>query len=715
MVSQAHDDDARRAMPGVPEADDFGSRIASTDTTPMPSRINTPRPKKTNKKNKKTAASEHSRPSSTATEFRYVAKEDRQLPFPGADTAPKPSPAKTTTSPSKGHYSGTHKAAELPASPQTGVDIMQSGASGSEIPPPIRSQSTPAQACDEKPVDRPVYELPTSDDQAEVDIVGPLSPGQTPTKSAGIITSEDTTPPKAAEDLDDSFQTAVETPEAAGEHSPTDISNESEMGNQAQSTKRKASASAAKRLFSVNVRKEDKTVSAPAFHLSGPEQAGSVEADAEPAAKTVASTLELKKLEAIRSGPSKTESLSPFARPVQPKKKEKAKAQRKIRKTGKSDTSEHAEKHSAFSTESTEDTSTEQHGTLPTPSTENASSTSIVVEDSTPPHSPASLDQGVSNQDVESVQPAPAVPMKPLLNRILEGVLGRSKNDPTSLYGDAPASQVVGQDQQSLPGPTVTSAGEYSASVNPATARSYHDDDSQLGDPDTAADISRALIDAAQETDVGVTESELARDASDNSNFQADTEVETNAEFVTAPENVLEISSKPNKKKKRSGKKKASKGQQGNGQASSTHEDDAPTTLTLQRYTPDGSPSGSMDGMVLRLEEVPPKSGAFNGPRSVEGMKGHHTLRGTPQFAVELVEMSTVVPWGYQNIAENQPGHGQQDDNVQKSKHKMRTLNHEEKRCKLKAKGDLEGLEREDRNWDLVSLTSSFGLCTTPC
>lgn len=192
-------------------------------------------------------------------------------------------------------------------------------------------------------------------DDVEVSSISSLSPGETPLMLAADTVEQESTPPKATEDVDDSFQTAAETPESV-----RDISNGSVVS--------KISRAASMSQVRLDLRKSSlgSMEGQSTAKLDVPEKSDETAESSKPDDSTADSDVatektqsqsgfiksgpESRRLEAIKSGPSKTESLSPFARPVQSKKKEKQKAQKKARKNGKSDSSDNATERPTSST-----------------------------------------------------------------------------------------------------------------------------------------------------------------------------------------------------------------------------------------------------------------------------------------------------------------------------------------------------------------------------
>ncbi|KAF1347864.1 hypothetical protein BDV97DRAFT_209061 [Delphinella strobiligena] len=508
---------------------------------------------------------------------------------------------------------------------------------------------------------------------------------KTPLRPVAHAPEKEVTPPRSGEDVDESFQTAVETPESARSTLVAEPGLKSYKGD---------SCAYAEQIAKSAVGGSDSSPSAKIDvvshepHVSDVDSSeatmSSCDAKARPGLTggAITSFTASKACEAIKTGPSKTESLSPFARPVQQQRKLKKKSQKKDRKNGRSESSGGKDHHGAVSSVSADD--------------EVLSSSTI--EDAVLPQSrPMSAPDC---DDTELVQPAQPAPAKSLLNRLLFG--GRQKND------DSPATKpVVNQHSvlESVGVPLSESeliTGEDRSHVEPTLT-------------DSGSAVAEPCINIAPKTDdtppIGIDRLSISR-----SNFPSDTGTESHLapmqEADSEVANPTENAKKQKKKKKKSNKRKGATLQplHTDQPTSAVHDEDASSTGTMQAHTPEGSRSASVEPQIhlaqgwkgIDLSNLTEKYERFESSHSAadgnqKSSESWLSSSSTEHCLTVLKSMVTEDMDSTCEIATDELSKNQGD--IQRSMHKIKQLEHEERVRRLTAKSDLKGAEAEENKW----------------
>lgn len=552
-----------------------------------------------------------------------------------------------------------------------------------------------------------------------------LSSEQTPPRPTSANVNDTT--PKANEDVDESFQTAVQTPDSA--RSSHVAHSESTTGEVKILTPVEESESATTTPVEGNVTvilpktasdKDHVTVATADALQSSQKVKVSVSAEStgsnidkvDEKAKPTASKAGTKRLEAIKSGPSKTESLSPFAMKLKKEKakeKAKGKAQRKARKIGKSDLSGKTG-NQAVSSIATGD----EHGEV------------IPVE---PSISSQPLETCKDDRKESAAVQAPQVaPTKNILTRILGGALSMaSKNEKKDSVpgqvGKAPSQsasivdehsqcrlhieEVQGSLKQTFeavqventePGPCPSEVVARPAALTIALGHGMMDHLTK------SHPRSPTILEMASLSEIGL-----------EPQFGTTTTQPANTETVKKP--------KKKNKKKKGGKKKAAIPQKEikvSGRSRSV-QDDASSTATLQTHTPDGSRSGSAEPHVLRWLNAGNADPTSYGPgtdlsyRSESNASldyGTSVTAPYPSVEYSLSKLDSMLTaqdpkssteaMMEQNSAYN--------ENVQKSMHKIKELDHKEICKKYTASGEWQKLADQEAYWAQVRI-SFFAAC----
>lgn len=512
---------------------------------------------------------------------------------------------------------------------------------------------------------------------------------KTPPRLVGYESEKEVTPPRSNEDVDESFQTAVETPESAR------ITLVAEPGLKSH---KKESCAHAEQIAESTVGGSDSSSSAKIEVVGHEPHVSDVELSVAtistcdskstpgPTGGIVASLSASKVCETIKSGPSKTESLSPFARPVQQQRKSKKKSQqRKDRKNSRSDTSG----------------GKDHNGTVSSMSADDEVLSSGTIEDTVLPQSPPI--SATDSQDTKLVQPVQPAPAKSLLNRLLFG--GRQKND------DSAATKPV-VDQSSV---------LESVCVPMRVSETIPGDDRSHVEPiftDGESAAAESCINLAQKTDdtppVGIDQLSIS-----SSILPSDTGVELQ-QAITQEANLevanpTEIAKKPKKKKKKSNKRKGATLQliHTDQPISAVHDEDASSTGTMQAHTPEGSRSTSVEPQIhptqgwkgIDLSNLTENYGRFERSHSAadgdqKSSESWLSSSSTEHCLTVLNSMVTEDMKSTCDIAPDELLNNQGD--IQRSMHKIKQLEHEERVRRLTAKSDLKGAEAEEQKWTKV-------------
>lgn len=480
---------------------------------------------------------------------------------------------------------------------------------------------------------------------------------------------------QAVEDVDESFQTAVETPPSV--RSKTIPITVERKGDSESGTSQMESNDAAQHIGPSDQREDrmQAETSSKLVHQPHEPIPPSILDSKPPSSK------EAKKRIMSKSGPSQTESFSPFARLVQQKKKDKSKSRKA--------------KVNDIQPSTTGKQSVDLH-------TDGAESTSSTLE-SGEPVAPSTSESGSlsrSNGDEQDAAELRLEAQKSLLNRIIGGT------------ADAFSSRV------NIEATIIQSE----PSDNPSTSDGKGFDTQESPFPGNERASSPSLDDPKVTTIVQNTSHDVAPfvDATNPSQLPGEGQCSAMEEGSQMHEldNAPGLVKKGGKKKKKSGKRKTSAKMDQQTGCPEQGVDSSAATLqaaTLQTHMPVVSHAVSTEPALVRLRHS--QESRFDEP-----IRDRFQWAGTPGNGSQQIFVTDTTSTGMMSTHLKKSTHGTtlygpfeasegedptssaSDENLRKSKQKMALLEHEERVRKLRAKGDSLGLEQEVKRWADVSL-----------
>lgn len=571
------------------------------------------------------------------------------------------------------------------------------------------------------------------------------SHGGTPPRSEPITSSgAPVTSPKASDDIEDSFQTAAETPESA--KSVQKLGSAVGLGQASPSLSAQLPHEQPNPIALTQA--ADEVSEAPATEVQdatiankeGPQPVENTTSakmpdETAPANNTITSeaSATAKKLNDIKAGPRQTESLSPFAT-LKKENKKKAKTSRKARKSGAADAS--AKTHNrvvsvassnAMSAESgsvvhpdvpSRLVATKEAAVLPPSPEEIAPDAATQEKTAVLPQSSEDMAKTVAESPDEG-PPIPVVTKKGIFNRLLGGYMGSR---------DEKRQSVVEPEIESSTAEKSSDNGTKSEKESVATTQipAEHVTDTGPREPTAEEDSHRSGL--------GITlDPTLMRHLNRDQNAKISSEIfdlvpltgsgDLSPPHLQAQQEPALMTAKqprkPTKKKKRSGKKNAnssSADSERSGRSSLVQDSDASSTATLQTHTPAESRSGSAEPNGHQLIRAPIGSESSTDRVGISqknlASELQPYLRG-----VQVYQVSELNRWGYvmsqsrpqsrfSDVTDREPTEEETiepsqppSEDLLNSMFKMKELAHKEKIARYTGAQQVDLLQEESARW----------------